>query len=127
MPNELTTKNKKLMITYYIASALVTLGPMLYYVMKGLITGSEVQKFTMGSMCVVAICLFAVNALAKVSLRCPMWILLMGVYTCLDKIETLLIILCITTILDDFWLGPAAKHYKQRYLMNKEMDRRGVE
>lgn len=122
--SDVTKKNKKLAIIYYILSAIVTFGPIIYFVFKGLITGSQVQKFTMGSMCLVAIMLFCVNAIAKVSLRSPMWLLLMGIYTCLDKIEVLLIILCVTTVLDDFIFSPGAKHYKNKYTINKEIDAR---
>lgn len=122
--SDITKENKKKYIFFCIMSAIVTFGPMLFYVIKGFIEGSTVSKFTMGAACTVAICLFALNAVFKQHLRCPLWILLAGVYAALDSLETLIIILAVTTALDDFLFTPAVKHYKNKYTINKEIDGR---
>lgn len=122
--SDITKKHKEKAILYLVASLLITFGPMLFFVIKGFIEGSEVTKFTMGAMCTVSIILCLVNIIGKKHLRSPLWILLIGVYFCLDKIETLLIILAVTTVLDEFWLTPAYKHHKSKYSINKEIDNR---
>lgn len=123
--SDVTSKYKKEAILYAILSILVTFGPMLFYVVKGFIEGTTVSKFTMGAMAIVAICLGLVNIIAKKHLRSPLWILLIGIYFCLDKIEVLLIILGVTSVLDEFWFTPAYKHCKDKYSINKEIDKRG--
>lgn len=122
-----TKEHKQKAILYFAASLLVTFGPMLFFVLKGFIEGSQVNKFTMGAMCVVSIILCLVNVITKKHLRSPLWILLLGVYFCLGKIETLLIILACTTVIDEFWLTPAYKHHKEKYTINNEIDKREEE
>lgn len=122
--SDTTRDHKRKAILYFAASILVTFGPMLFFVLKGFIEGSTVSKFTMGAMCTVSIILCAVNVITKKHLRSPLWILLLGVYFCLDKVETLLIILAVTTVLDEFWLTPAFKHHKEKYSINVEIDKR---
>lgn len=115
---------KDLAITYKALSIIVTLGPMLFYVVKGFIEGQTTQKFTMGACAVVAVVLVAINVIMKINLRSPLWILLIGVYICLGKIEILLIVMAVTTILDEFWFSPAYKSFKNKYTINREIDKR---
>lgn len=115
---------KDLAITYKALSIIVTLGPMLFYVVKGFIEGQTTQKFTMGACAVVAVVLVAINVIMKINLRSPLWILLIGVYICLGKIEILLIVMAVTTMLDEFWFSPAYKSFKNKYTINREIDKR---
>lgn len=128
--NAVTKNYKTQAIVYLIASIIITFGPLLYFTIKGFILGSEITKFTMGTACTVSVILFAVNILTKHHLRSPMWVLLVGIYFALKDIsgqmETLLIILAATTILDEFWFTPAFKHCKSKYSINKEIDKRGL-
>lgn len=125
--NKRTKEHKQKAILYCAASLIITFGPMLFFVVKGFIEGEEATKFTMGAMCIVSLILCAVNVITKKHLRSPLWILLLGVYFCLGKIETLLIILAVTTVLDEFWLTPAYKHHKSKYSINVEIDKREEE
>lgn len=115
---------RDLAITYKALSLAVTLGPMLFYVIKGFIEGQTTQKFSMAACAVVAIVLVVVNLIMKINLRSPLWILLIGVYICLGKIELLLIIMAVTTMLDEFWFSPAYKSFKNKYTINREIDKR---
>lgn len=115
---------RDLALTYKALSIIVTLGPMMFYVIMGFIHGETTQKFAMGSCAVVAIILVAVNIIMKINLRSPLWILLIGVYICLRKIEVLLIVMAVTTMLDEFWFSPAYKSFKGKYTINREIDKR---
>ena len=115
---------RDLALTYKALSIIVTLGPMMFYVIKGFIQGETTQKFSMGACAVVAVILVAINIIMKVNLRSPLWILLIGVYICLGKIEVLLIVMAVTTMLDEFWFSPAYKNYKGKYTINREIDKR---
>lgn len=115
---------RDLALTYKALSIIVTLGPMMFYVIKGFIQGETTQKFSMGACAVVAVILVAVNIIMKINLRSPLWILLIGVYICLRKIEVLLIVMAVTTMLDEFWFSPAYKSFKGKYTINREIDKR---
>jgi len=61
---------------------------------------------------------------AKLRLRCIPWILLLGIYVCLKEITSLLVIMAITTIIDEMIVTPLHKSLKNKYIINKEMDKR---
>lgn len=115
---------RSIAITYKALSLLVTLGPMIFYVIKGFIEGETTQKFSMAACAVVAIILVVVNIIMKINLRSPLWILLIGVYICLGKIEVLLIVMAVTTMLDEFWFTPMYKSARGKYTINREIDKR---
>ena len=109
-----------------ILSVSVTLLPVIYYVIKGLSDGSvgSRQKACLGCMVCLAIMLYIINVLMKYSIRSTVWILLLGVYVCLEDILPLILMLAIGTIIDEFVLSPLKKHYESVYCINKEIDRR---
>ena len=109
-----------------ILSVLVTLLPVIYYVIKGLSDGSvgNRQKACLGCMVCLAIMLYIINVLMKYSIRSTVWILLLGVYVCLEDILPLILMLAIGTIIDEFILSPMKQHYASVYCINKEIDRR---
>lgn len=49
---------------------------------------------------------------------------MIGLYVAVDNIIPLLIMLAVTTIIDEFILTPLARHYKAKYTINKEIDNR---
>ena len=74
---------------------------------------------------VIAAILVVLNVLMKLSLRCIPWILLIGIYICLKEITVLLIVMALTTVLDELVLEPLAKSFKNKLTINKEIDKRG--
>lgn len=122
--SKITKKYKNGYIITNSLSALVTVGPLAYYLVKALIEGSTQEKLVLGMMVFAALALTAVNILFKYSLRSAIWLAILGIYTCLNDIQTLLIVIAITTILDEFVLSPLAKGYKEKYHINKEIDKR---
>ena len=61
----------------------------------------------------------------KLHLRSAIWLLVLGVYICLQNIQTLLIMVAVCTILDEIVFTPLHKKYKNLYIINKEIDKRG--
>ena len=122
----MTSKYKKLSILTFLLSAICSLCPILIYVIKAFIDKDvqEVNKYTLGIMCSVALVVTLINIIAKLHLRCIPWILLLGIYLCLRDITTLLIIMAITTIIDELILMPLHKSFKNKYAINKEIDKR---
>lgn len=114
---------KKYKIYTYTSIALNIL-PIVVYTIVGFIQGDVRQKITLGLTLFIAITLVTINFLFKYSIRSTIWILLLGVYAALDKITTLLIIIALCTIVDEFIISPLAKKYKEKYKINKEIDER---
>ena len=126
MSTKITTRYKNLTILTFWLSVLLTLCPILIYVARAFIS-SEVQsvnKYTLGVMCSVALIVTIINIVAKLHLRCIPWILLLGIYICLKEITSLLVIMAITTIIDEMIITPLHKSLKNKYIINKEMDKR---
>ena len=122
----MTSKYKKLSILTFLLSAMCSLCPILIYVIKAFVDKDvqEVNKYTLGIMCSVALIVTIINIAAKLHLRCIPWILLLGIYVCLKDITALLVIMAITTIIDELILTPLHKSFKNKYTINKEIDKR---
>ena len=122
----MTNKYKKLSILTFLLSAICSICPILIYVIKAFVDKDvqEVNKYTLGIMCSVALVVTLINIVAKLHLRCIPWILLLGIYLCLRDITSLLIIMAITTIIDELILMPLHKSFKSKYTINKEIDKR---
>lgn len=120
----MTNKYKKKYIILSIISVLLNILPILIYVVKGFSESSNKGKIALGFCLVIAIMLSTVNILLKFNIRSTIWILLIGIYICLDNIVPLLIIISICTILDEFIVEPLKKSFKNSYLINKEIDKR---
>ena len=122
----MTNKYKKLSILTFLLSTICSLCPILIYIIKAFVDSDvkEVNKYTLGIMCSVALVVTLINIVAKLHLRCIPWILLLGIYLCLKDITSLLIIMAITTIIDELILTPLHKSFKNKYTINKEIDKR---
>ena len=122
----MTNKYKKLSILTFLLSAICSLCPILIYVIKAFVDKDvqAVNKYTLGIMCSVALVITLINIVAKLHLRCIPWILLLGIYVCLKDITALLVIMAITTIIDELILVPLHKSFKNKYTINKEIDKR---
>lgn len=122
----MTNKYKKLSILTFLLSTMCSLCPILIYVIKAFVDKDvqAVNKYTLGIMCSVALVITLINIVAKLHLRCIPWILLLGIYLCLKNITTLLVIMAITTIIDELILMPLHKSFKNKYTINKEIDKR---
>ena len=57
-------------------------------------------------------------------MRSTIWILLLGIYICLDNIMPVLLTIAIGTITDELILTPLHKKYKQLAIINSEIDKR---
>lgn len=107
-----------------ILSILCNLLPIAIYTIKAFIVAGVGQKVTLGVCLTLSLLFVLINFITKHRIRSTLWILLIGIYVCLDHIQSLLIIMAITTIIDEFILEPAYKRVKNKYIINKEIDKR---
>lgn len=119
-----TRKYKNLSILFLALSILVLVAPLAYYSVVGFIEGETTEKFTLGMTFVIAAILFVINILFKFHIRSTIWILVLGIYFCLDNILPLIFMVAVGNILDEFLFTPLHKHYKSKASINKEIDKR---
>lgn len=127
MMSKTTKKYKNLHILFYALSIASVLLPLIIYIIIGYATGTRSSKITLTITCMIGICLSAVNILFKYRVRCSVYFILIGVYYSLDNFLAPLLILGITTALDEFLFNPLAKYYKDKFIINKEIDARKEE
>lgn len=108
----------------HIISIALTFIPITVWFIIAMAKSNDVTKVALGLSFTIAILLVFVNILLKYSVRSTVWILLIGIYIALKDITTLLILIAVCTIIDEFIVHPLYKHFKQRYKINKEIDKR---
>lgn len=119
------TKKYKLCSILFLALSVFSLSfPMTYYGVWAFIEGSKVEKFTLGAFCCVAIGMVVINFLMKWKLRSMIWLVILGIFICLNNIQPLLIMVAVCTILDEICFTPLHKYFKRKYQTNKEIDKR---
>lgn len=120
-----TTKNiKTKMIICESVSLCLTFLPLLVYVIRAFVTAGVTQKLALSILALVALVLTIINVLFKYSIRSTIWILLLGIYICLENIAPLLVIVALCTILDEFVVTPLCKKFRAEFKINKEIDKR---
>lgn len=125
MKSDITKKYQRLAILFHALSLLVLISPLAYYIIYGFINGETTEKLTLGITFVIATILVVINILFKYRIRSTVWILVLGIYFCIENIMPLLLMIAIGTILDEFVLTPLYKSYHNKCTINKEIDKRG--
>lgn len=100
--------------------------PVIVYIIIALSGGALVaQKVAVVATTMVAIILTVFNIIAQKRLRCPIWIVLIGLYIAIQKyLMPLIIILAVTSVLDDLVFTPLISYYRTKLIANKAMDER---
>ena len=117
-----TLKNKKNI--FHFLSWLLTFAPILIWLCVAMAKSTELTKTALAISILIAGLLTFVNLLLKYSIRSTVWILLIGIYVALKNITPLLIIIAVCTVIDEFIVHPLYVHYRDRYKINKEIDKR---
>ena len=103
----------------------LTVLPVIIYTIMGFMDGTIGEKVSLGICVILALMFMLINVMFKYHIRSTLWVLLIGIYVCIDNIIPLLIIMATTTIIDEFVLVPLINKYKNKYIINKEIDLRG--
>ena len=101
--------------------------PLIIYVIIALCNdGIRVgYKVAVVSTAMIAIILTVFNVIAQKKLRCPIWIMLIGLYVAIrDYLLPLVIILAVTSILDDLVSTPLIHYYYTKTVASKTIDQR---
>lgn len=125
--SEFTKSCRRKLWLFRILDWLCLITPILIYVIIALSNdGIKVgYKVTLMSMLIIAIILCVVNVLAQKRLRCPIWIILIGLYVAMrDYLMPLIIILAVVSILDDLVFTPLIHYYYTKTVASKTIDQR---
>ena len=115
-------KNKKNI--FHFLSWILAFAPIIIWTGIAIAKSNDVTKQALAITIVVSAIFFFANLILKYHIRSTVWILLIGIYVALRNITPLLIIISICTILDEFLVTPLYKYYRDRYKINKEIDKR---
>jgi ABC-type proline/glycine betaine transport system permease subunit len=121
----MTKKYKNKLNFVRFLSFVLTVLPVILYAILGFYNGSIGEKVSLGICTLLAIMFVIINVMFKYHIRSTLWIMLIGIYICIDNIIPLLITMAASTIIDEFVLVPLIKKYKDKYIINKEIDLRG--
>ena len=122
-----TKKSRALLWTWRLIDWLCLFAPLIVYLIIGLVNDNVTTggKVTLVAMLFIALILTVINVIAQKHLRCPIWILLIGIYVAMEKyLMPLVIILAIASILDDLVFTPIIHYYYTQTVASKTMDKR---
>ena len=122
-----TKQSRTLLWTWRIIDWLCLFAPLLIYLIIGLASNNVTTgaKVSLVATLFLALILTAINVIAQKHLRCPIWILLIGLYIAMDKyLMPLIIILAITSVLDDLLFTPLIHYYYTQTVASKTIDKR---
>lgn len=122
--SEITKRDRLLSWLFWLLSFLLNFGPLIAFSIYAFTQGEPRQKLVLGGTITVALVLTVLNALFKYHLRSVMWILVIGIYFCIQKIGPMLATVAICTMVDEFIVHPLYKSFRGKYKVNREIDKR---
>ena len=126
MKSDITKKYQKLSHFFFFLGIFLTFFPVLFFLFQGMMNGSIdiTKKLSVGVCFAAALILTVLGIKSKYNCRSITYILLFGCYFVVKKVEIVVLISGICCILDEFAITPLHKHYKQKAVINKEIDKR---
>lgn len=123
----MTKKYRIVSALLLIVSILLNVAPLGAYTIIGLSEANLVsEKVALVSTVFVVLILSVVAWVNKTTMRSRIWVVILGLYFCLDSFIAPLLVIAITQVLDEWFISPLHKHYKNKYIINKEIDKRGI-
>lgn len=120
----ITKKYKAGYIIFSILSVFILLAPLLVYTFIGLATAEVVDKLVLSLTVVTAVILTLLSLVTKHASRSAIFVVLLGLTVALNSIQECLVLIAIANILDELILTPLKVSFKNKYQINKEIDKR---
>ena len=122
-----TKKYARLSLIFSILSVLLLLGPVGFYIITGLATATlTIQKVALVSTVAVSLLLTFICAINKVVFRSKIWLIILGLFFVLEDFLVMILIFAVTQCLDELVSTPLARHYRNKAIINAEIDKRSV-
>lgn len=115
---------------FRILDFLCLVAPLMTFYVIALCDGQvgTVQKFTCSGLVVIALILTLVNIIGAKRLTCTKWLVTLGLFVAIREFMLpLMILMAITTALDDFLFQTIIQHYKMKLEASKVIDERVTE
>ena len=123
----MTKKAKRMLLITRLLHVLCFWCPLCVYTVMAFIQGTAlVDKITLSCTLLIVLVLSLVSLVNKIALRSKLWVLLIGLWFCLDAFMTPLIIIAVTQVIDELIFSPLVTYYKEKVHINKELDKRGI-
>ena len=118
-------KHKKL-YRFFSLLELLALGiPATVYTVKGYVQ-AETEKKMVLTLCIVAACiLLLLSFIVKFDAKISAWVLSIGLFIATGSVLEYLLVMGIASIVSGIVIEPLAKHYKERWKIQREIERRG--
>lgn len=121
----MTKKYRRRYITLLLMSLILNLFPVAFYTVKALMASTAiVHKVALCSTIFIALILTMVSLITKVSLRSTLWVLVIGIYVCLNSIKDMIIFVAVFQVVDEMIITPMRKSAKNKLTIHKELDKR---
>lgn len=125
MKSKQTKSNKKWYLIFSFISAILWLAPVAIFLFLAVMEGTLMYQKVALSLTVLCVIIMTIVAItSKVALRSRLWILLIGIYICLQEIMVPIIIFACCQVADELIVSPLKARYKRKYQINKEIDGR---
>ena len=122
------TKNCRIKLWLYrILDWICLFATVLVYICIALFSGgvAVLGKVSIVATVIIALVLTVINIIAQKRLRCPIWIILIGLYVAIQQyLMPLIIILAITSVMDDLLFTPLIHYYYTKLVASKTIDER---
>lgn len=122
--SEVTKKYKTQYTIAKILSILLNVGPLLYYGILGFSVAEPVKRVVLSLTAIGAIIFTLISVAFKLHIRSTMFLLMLGIHCCIDNITGLIIVMAATTLLDELVTTPMCKYCKNKFSINREIDKR---
>lgn len=121
------TKKYRLAATILlIVSILLNILPLGYYTVDALINAELVMDQVKLCMTVFVVLIMSiVSWVNKTTSRSKVWVIIIGLYLCLDSFLVPLLLIGTTQIVDEWIISPLHKSIRNKYIINKQIDKRG--
>ena len=128
MTSKYTKKLKVIALLLTLLSLLLSIGPLILYSTRALTNAQcdASDKCILLSMLSIGTILSLVCIINKYTPRCRIWLVIIGLYLCLDSILGCILVIAITQVIDELIVAPIARRYREKLRINKEIDKRGI-
>ena len=121
----MTKHYRRLYFTFLIFSILLTLGPLVVYSLKALLSADLVhEKVSLMMTVFIVLIMTCISLVNKCAMKSRLWVLLIGIYLCLDSILEPLMVIAGCQVLEELIVSPLRHRFKDRLVINKQIDRR---
>ena len=125
----ITKRYTRLRFIFFWLGILFTFLPLIIFGIKGCMDGTIAleKKLKLGLCFVTAISLTIFGIKSKYNCRSVTYLLMFGAYFVVKRIDVVILVSGICCIADEFLITPLHKYYKNKSIINIEIDKRSEE